>query len=1053
MNLSRLVFRSLRHYRRANAGLLAGAALATAILTGALAVGDSVRHSLRQQALRRIGRATLALASQGTFFRDALATELGEELGANVAPMVVLPAAVTNSEGDLRTGGASALGIDGRFWQLGPGGYAQLGDGEAAVSEALARELKLSVGDELVARVDKPSLLSRDAPLSTIVDATVALRLKVAAIVGPSAFGEFGLSANQAPAKSVFLPLNALQRAVGMEGRANLLLTGASAEPSAATSALWKRWSLDDSGLTIRPAPTFLELRTRRVFLDPTVGDAAVQAVPAARGVLTYFVNGLKVGVRETPYSTVSALDGPLTEKLNEGEIAVNSWLAEDLGAKVGDALTIRYWVLGPQRRLDERTETFKIARILPLAGAALDPALMPDIPGLSDKKNCRDWEPGVPVDLNKIRDKDQAYWEKFKGSPKAFLPLRVGQRLWDNRFGNLTAVRYPSTTATRPAIEACLKQALSPASQGLFFQPLRERALAASQSATDFGGLFFGFSLFLVAAALLLLALLFGFAIDRRRTEQGTLLALGVPAKTIRHALLSEASMIALLGAILGVGLATFYTKALLAALAGVWRDAVAGAGLSFHAEPLTLVGGGLGSVAASVLTAWLVVRRQGTLPARVLLSRAVPESPTAPKRGGFVASAVLATLGVGLALAGIGQSGEAAAGLAFGAGASILVAGLLACRPLLNKLSHAPLGLRSVARRPGRSLSAIALLACGVFLVVAVGASRHDPREDAEKKTSGTGGFALWGESALPIYAPLDADGPIPGASVVALRVRDGDDASCVNLNRAQTPRVLGVDPKSLAGRFGGDWDALVKTDPDGAIPAIGDTNTVVWALGKKPGDTLDYLDDKGVTRKLRIAGVVPNAVFQGSLVIAEDHFVRLFPERAGYRAFLIDAPKARRDEIRRELTRAGEDSGLSITPTGDRLAAFQTVENTYLSIFGALGGLGLLLGTAGLGLIVLRNVEERRGELALLRAVGFESGQLQKLLLTEHGILLGLGMALGLLAGLVAILPSLRHAPPLGPLLLILVGVAGAGLASVYFAASAASRQNLLDALRDE
>ena len=907
------------------------------------------------------------------------------------------------------------------------------------------------MGDELVARVDKPSLLSRDAPLSTIEDATVALRLKVAVILSPAQFGEFGLSANQAPAKSIFLPLAALQKAVGMEGRSNLLLTDTNAGASAATSALWKRWNLDDSGLTIRETPTFLELRTRRVFLDPAVGEAALKATPGATGVLTYFVNGLKVGGKETPYSTVSALDSPLTKGLNEGEIAVNSWLADDLGAKVGDALTIRYWVLGPQRKLDERTETFKIARVLPLAGAALDPALMPDIPGLSDKKNCREWEPGVPVDLDKIRDKDQEYWDKFKGSPKAFLSLSVGQNLWDNRFGNLTAVRYPSTKTTRPVIEACLKQALSPASQGLFFQPLRERALAASQSATDFGVLFLSFSLFLVAAALLLLALLFGFAIDRRRTEQGTLLALGVPAKLIRRALLLEATAVATLGAFLGVGLATLYTKGLLAALAGIWRDAVAGAGLSFHAEPLTLVGGGLGSIFAAVLTAWLVVRRQGTLPARVLLARAVPGSSESPKRGGFVAPAILATLGIGLAVAGVGQSGETASGLAFGAGALILIAGLLACRPLLRRLSTAPLGLRSVARRPGRSLSAIALLASGVFLVVAVGASRHDPRDDAEKKTSGSGGFALWGESALPIYTPLDAE--VTGASVVALRVRDGDDASCVNLNRAQTPRILGVDPKALGGRFGGDWNALVKTDPDGAIPAIGDTNTVVWALGKKPGDTLDYLDDKGVTRKIRIAAVVPNAVFQGSLLIAEDHFVRLFPERAGYRAFLIDAPQATRGEVRRELTRAGEDSGLSVTLTGDRLAAFQTVENTYLSIFGALGGLGLLLGTAGLGLIVLRNVEERRGELALLRAVGFESGQIQKLLLTEHGVLLGLGMALGLLAGLVAILPSLRHAPPLGPILLILVGVAGAGLASVTLAASAASRQNLLDALRDE
>ena len=49
-----------------------------------------------------------------------------------------------------------------------------------------------------------------------------------------------------------------------------------------------------------------------------------------------------------------------------------------------------------------------------------------------------------------------------------------------------------------------------------------------ASEGATDFSGLFIGFSFFLIAAALMLMALLFQFGIEQRAPEIGTLLALG---------------------------------------------------------------------------------------------------------------------------------------------------------------------------------------------------------------------------------------------------------------------------------------------------------------------------------------------------------------------------------------------------------------------------------------------------------------------------------------------------------------------------------------------
>src|ERR1039458_6865719 len=89
-----------------------------------------------------------------------------------------------------------------------------------------------------------------------------------------------------------------------------------------------------------------------------------------------------------------------------------------------------------------------------------------------------------------------------------------------------------------------------------------------------------------------------------------------------------------------------------------------------------------------------------------------------------------------------------------------------------------------------------------------------------------------------------------------------------------------------------------------------------------------------------------------------------------------FLVDAPSGNAARVSAVLTRALQDRGLELTPAADGLNTFNAMQNTYLDTFQVLGGLGLLLGSAGLGVVVLRNVLERRGELAVLLAAGFRS-----------------------------------------------------------------------------
>jgi ABC-type antimicrobial peptide transport system permease subunit len=277
------------------------------------------------------------------------------------------------------------------------------------------------------------------------------------------------------------------------------------------------------------------------------------------------------------------------------------------------------------------------------------------------------------------------------------------------------------------------------------------------------------------------------------------------------------------------------------------------------------------------------------------------------------------------------------------------------------------------------------------------------------------------------------------------------------------------VGVRPEALAQRGAftfartvehpagqNPWLLLKDRLAPDEVPAIADANTITWSLGKKVGDEVPYTDQRGRPFRLRLVGALAGSILQGSLVISEEAMTERFPSEGGYRMFLIDAPAAEAAEISAILSERLSDAGLAIMPATERLAEFNAVENTYLAIFQALGGLALVLGSAGLGVVVLRNVLERRGELALMRAVGFQAGVLARLVLTEHWALLVLGLAAGIVPALVAVAPAVRTAGAAFPYLslgLTLAAVAVTGLAWTWLATRLALCGPLLAALRNE
>jgi ABC-type antimicrobial peptide transport system permease subunit len=187
-----------------------------------------------------------------------------------------------------------------------------------------------------------------------------------------------------------------------------------------------------------------------------------------------------------------------------------------------------------------------------------------------------------------------------------------------------------------------------------------------------------------------------------------------------------------------------------------------------------------------------------------------------------------------------------------------------------------------------------------------------------------------------------------------------------------------------------------------------------------------------------------------------MSEKNLLKLYPSQEGYDFFLIDTRDQQPAEVRKTLESALADRGFEVTPTAERLKQYLDVENTYLTTFQALGGLGLLLGALGLAVVLLRGVWERRGELALLRALGYRHRALGWLVLAENSFLLVLGLAAGTVAALVCVAPYLIAGSgqvPLLRLLGLLLGVLLVGLTAGALAVRATLGAPLIPALRRE
>ncbi|HEX7447972.1 MAG TPA: ABC transporter permease, partial [Pirellulales bacterium] len=638
----RLILASLLYHWRMNLAVGLGVAVSTAVLTGALLVGDSVRGSLRQLTLDRLGTVDEVLITD-RFFHSALATEVAAEPAFGQSFSMAVPAIFLQGSLSQPDSGARASQVN--LWACGPA-FFKLDDaernhnedraarhgnapaeGEVFINQPLAEELQAAVGDDVVVRLPRPTEIPPDSPLGKKTDLIANRRLKVAQILPAAGTGQFSLRPNQQAPLNAFFHLADLQSALDQPpDRINAILVAgheaAHVPPDESEQRLQKSLlpKLADYGLSLRRSERgYFNLSSERMLLEPVIERAALAVFEPnhPQVAFTYLANYLQAGENDRgriPYSTITALDltdqpplGPFKtpegqpiESLAEDEILLNRWAVDDfaqqgVALKPGDRVRLTYFEPeSTHGRVSETTREFKLKAVVSMTGPAGDPDFTPELRGVTDQASLDNWDPPFPYDPRRVRtapphDEDDRYWHDYKATPKGFVSLATGRKLWSSRFGQTTSIRIPPAEGlTEADLAKQLEKELATRKEslGFVFRPLKRQGLAASRGTTDFNELFLGFSFFIIVSAVMLAALLFRLGVERRASEIGTLAAVGFNARQVRWLLSAEGLLVSLAGGALGLAGGLGFAWLMLAGLRDPhwWLAAVSTPFLQLH-------------------------------------------------------------------------------------------------------------------------------------------------------------------------------------------------------------------------------------------------------------------------------------------------------------------------------------------------------------------------------------------------------------------------------------------------------------------------------------
>jgi len=912
LNHFHIVFRSVAYYRTATLYQFLIILLLSAIITGSLLVGISVRKSLLTSNQLQLNGTGLVIHSGSRYFPQSLVERLEKASGEKCEGILETKGWVRSFSTGETALNIQVFGINNQFFKFNNSpGIISLDKGEVAINKKLADKLNLRIGDDIILRIGKISDIPSRSPFAPESDDFESFVLTIKEIIAQDGPANFTLGLSHTRPLNIYLSLSEFNNYFAGNPKINRILIKDNKELTLESirDDLVNVFNTEDAGLSLRHVETCnqQEIISNRIFISESEVEEITAAIPEASPIITYLANQINLGTRSTPYSFVSALPYQLYDNLpDENGIVINKWLANDLDATIGDSIRLSYYIMGNYKNLVEKTHDFIISDITDQVSIWSDPKLMPEFPGISGSESCSNWDAGIPIALDEIREKDEDYWDNFKGTPKAFIGYEKGRELWGNNFGPATAIRFPDNIE-RDYILNKLNGHIDPLNIGFRIINASNNAIEAAENSVDFSTLFLSLSFFIILSSLILLILIVSSHLSTRQDQISTLRALGFSDKLITRIFFLESGSTAFLGSLAGAFTGNLFNILIIKSLNSVWRGAVQTDTLRSFFDITSMLIGLAVTMILVLLVLWMYLRNQ--------LRKHRADHVSGKKnflennmKLFFILPGIILIIQIVFALL-IPGTGTV---LWFVTGVTLFAAIVLYYRLIISLFrKRNPKKSGSLVNSfwpyytyfPSRAITPILFLAAGIFIVVITGANRKSYNVDTISRESGTGGYLLWGETVTPFAYDLNSpegkkeyELPITNESglyFIQAKRADGDDASCLNLNSVESPPLLGIDASHFSIRESfsfatfmkgldvrNPWDALSLHPSRNTIYGIIDQTVLQWNLKRKTGDTLILSTENGELLNIILAAGLKSSIFQGHILIGHHNFNRFFP-----------------------------------------------------------------------------------------------------------------------------------------------------------------------------
>ena len=964
MTSAPLIAQSRKYYRRFYRLVSFAVILMTAVLTGSLLLGDSVRGTLVQRVGERLGKTEAIITSRTGFMSDRLMQQplLKEAQGYLLMDGFVsvgeklLPVYVWGTDAD------------------------SLSTGEVMINEPL--RAKLDGTEDIVLHLPSHNLVPSGSLFVTKSYAT-QLRVHVAGVKSIEEGGNLLLKNEQTLPLNVFVSRQELAEKMELEGKINLVLS----ENIISEEQLAESWMPELSGIQL----TDSSLTSDGIFIPNDI-------VEKCKGGLyfSYLVNDLANGNDTIPYSFVTAVNKWQGEPLDGQDMILSDYAAKRLHVSEGDSVDMSYFIAKDLKNLETHEQTFRVKHIVPLADFMRDSLLIVEFPGLSHVEKCTDWDSDLPIKMERVKKEDEDFWYAYRQTPKAIVSYEAIRSDWSNAFGSATALCFTSL----PDIK------LTPHDAGMQIIRPRIQGIKGATGGVDFASLFLSLGFFIILSAILLMKNPLVEMFTQRRGEITLYRQMGFADTMIFRNLYREAFTTMLCTSTFGVLAGLLYSALTLWLLGNVWSGATHTEGFALHIRPLTvIVGWAIGLLICAIVLWWVV---------RTMLRQRQDEhiEPTQKRNRNvylFVGLLILTVVLIAVNFIFLhNMMLFIACGLLWILTWGIFLRVIIRSRAETDTptVSRTQMMWQSIRASLKQHLLAYWALALGVFTVFAVGLNRPD----FSQATETTGGYQYYVDSRVPIQYDLNNSAVRQKLSLESLPDstqflgflrHTQDEASCLNLNQVSTPTVLGVDLKYMEP-FGLPQHFSHLSLLTSYIYI--DEESLIWSLKKSVGDTLYYQNDRAETVPVVIAGTYPTGIFHGNAIMSAEDFRRLWPKESGVEVLLMKS--SRPDEAAEILSTAMNEYGLNVQTVGERIQMFFEVTETYLLIFLTLGGLGLLLGIFSLMIIVRKNLTAQTATIQQYRAIGFGDRLIQSLLLRENLLVPLYAVAVGATGSVISI-----------------------------------------------